>query len=282
MFGVALDMHLDDFKAVFRTPRPPLIGLLCQFLLLPALACGLTLLLRPQPSVALGIMLVAACPGGNFSNFLTHYGGGNTALSITMSSISTAASVLMTPLNISFWGSINPHTRPLLQQINIEPLGVLQVVALILLIPLALGMGLNMRAPKVATRLQKPFQIFSLIFLIVFIGIALSKNFDYFLQYIGIAAWIVFITNALALALGFWGARSLGLGLYDARAVSFEVGIQNAGFGLILVFNFFGGLGGMAIIAAWWGIWHLVSGLILALYWRRNPVSPNTMVHDVL
>ena len=143
-------------------------------------------------------------------------------------------------------------------------------------------MGLNVRFPQIATRLQKPFQIFSLVFLVVFIGIALRNNFEYFMKFIGVAAWIVLITNALALLLGYWGARALKLNAYDARAVSFEVGIQNAGFGLILVFNFFGGLGGMAIIAAWWGVWHLISGLILASFWRRtDPLAPELAVEAV-
>jgi len=274
MFGVALDMHPKDFQTVFRSPRAPLIGLCCQFLILPALACLLTLVLRPQPSIALGIMLVAACPGGNFSNFLTHFAGGNTALSVAMSSVSTAASIVMTPLNIALWGNLNPHTAPLLQSTSIAPFEVFQTVALILLLPLGLGMFVNLRLNWLAQKLQKPFQIFSVIFLLAFVGLALQNNFTYFLEYIGVAFWIVLITNGAALLLGYWSSRGLGLSQAEARAVSFETGIQNAGFGLILIFNFFGGLGGMAIIAAWWGIWHLISGLSLAFYWRTHKLLP--------
>jgi len=272
MFGVALDMHPDDFRRVLRSPRAPLIGLTCQFLLLPALAFVLILLLRPQPSIALGLLLVAACPGGSFSNFLTHFSRGNAALSVTMSSVSTAASILMTPFNLAFWGRLNPQTAPLLQSIAMNPPEIFQTVFLILILPLALGMGVNLRFPQWSQRLLRPFQIFSLVFLLVFIGLALRNNFNYFIQYIGIAAWIVAITNGLALAMGYWTARLLRLTLFDARAVSFEVGIQNAGFGLILVFNFFNGLGGMALIAAWWGVWHLITGLALALFWRARPL----------
>lgn len=273
MFGVALDMHPKDFKTVFDAPRAPMIGLCCQFLLLPAMACALTFFLQPQPSIALGIMLVAACPGGNFSNFLTHFSGGNTALSIAMSSVSTATSIVMTPLNIAFWGSLNPYTAPLLQSIAISPWEILETVALILLLPLALGMLINLRLTWLADKLQKPFQIFSLLFLVAFIGMALKSNLDYFVQYIGIAFWIVLLTNGLALGMGYGVARILKLQTTDARAVAFETGIQNSGFGLILIFNFFNGLGGMALIAAWWGIWHLISGLTLAIYWRRKPVQ---------
>lgn len=272
MFGVALDMHPDDFRRVLRSPRAPMIGLACQFLLLPALAFCLTLLFKPQPSIALGLILVAACPGGNFSNFLTHFGGGNVALSVTMSSISTAVSILMTPLNLSFWGQMNPSTAALLKSIAMDPADIFITVLQILILPLVVGMVVHVKLPKLAQQLKKPFQIFSLLFLVTFIGLALSKNLTYFIQFIGMAAWIVAITNALALAMGYFTARGLKLTPYDARAVSIEVGIQNAGFGLILVFNFFNGLGGMALICAWWGVWHLISGLALASFWRSRPL----------
>lgn len=274
MFGVALDIHWRDFKTVFRQPKAPLIGLLCQFVLLPAVACGLTLLLQGvfpiAPGIALGVILVAACPGGNFSNFLTHFSKGNTALSVTMSSISTFASIVMTPFNIALWGRLNPYTAPLLKQIAIDPWEVLSTVFCILLLPLASGMAFQQLWPGLSEKLKKPMQNLSIVFLAVVIGLALKNNFGYFLQYIGLAASIVFVVNAVALALGYGMARFSRLSQADAQAVSFEVGIQNAGFGLILIFNFFGGLGGMALITAWWGVWHLISGFALALWWRRQ------------
>jgi BASS family bile acid:Na+ symporter len=274
MFGVALDIHPNDFRSVMRSPRASLVGLGCQFLLLPAIAFGLCLLLKPRPSIALGLMLVAACPGGNFSNFLTHFARGNIALSVTMSSVSTAVSIVMTPLNLSFWGQLNPSTAALLKSITMDPKDIFITVLQILILPLAAGMFVHLRFPPLAARLKRPFQIFSLVFLVIFIGLALSKNMDYFIRYIGMAAWIVALTNGLGLAMGYFTARLLGLSAYDARAVSIEVGIQNAGFGLILVFNFFNGLGGMALIAAWWGVWHLISGLAIASFWRRQPLPP--------
>ncbi len=277
MFGVALDIHWRDFKAVFATPKAPLIGLCCQFVLLPAIACGLTLLLDlffpVAPGIALGVILVAACPGGNFSNFLTHFSGGNTALSVTMSSISTLASIVMTPFNIGFWGQLNPHTAPLLKSISIDPWQVLTTVFSILILPLAAGMAFQHYRPGLSQKLKKPLQSLSLIFLGVVIVLALKNNFGYFLQYIGLAAGVVFIVNAVALTLGYSMSRLTRLSQADAQAVSFEVGIQNAGFGLILIFNFFDGLGGMALITAWWGVWHLISGLALALWWRRRQTT---------
>lgn len=275
MFGVALDIHISDFKAVFKSPKPPLIGLACQFFLLPALVFGLTMLLHPLPSVALGLILIAACPGGNFSNFLTHFSGGNAALSVSMSSISTFLSIVMTPFNIAFWGRLNPHTAVLLRSIEINPLDVFKTVMLILILPLALGMAFGHRFPERAQKLEKTFKPLSVGFLILFIVLALVKNYEYFLKFVGIAVVIVFLANGLALLAGYFAARLSGLSEADSRAVSFEVGIQNSGFGLILVFNFFNGLGGMAIIAAWWGVWHIISGLLLATFWSRKDLSSN-------
>lgn len=273
MFGVALDIRFEDFKDVLKNPRPPLIGLSCQFFLLPALVFALTMVLKPLPSVALGLILIAACPGGNFSNFLTHFSGGNAALSVSMSSISTILSIVMTPFNIAFWGGLNPHTADLLRTIQISPLDVLKTVMMILIIPLVLGMGFGHRFPALSQKLEKGFKYLSVAFLIIFIVIALVKNYEYFIQFVGIAVVIVFLANSLALIGGYFMARLTGLSESNARAVSFEVGIQNSGFGLILVFNFFNGLGGMAIIAAWWGVWHIVSGLALATFWSRRPVT---------
>jgi BASS family bile acid:Na+ symporter len=115
MFGVALDLKVSDFKAVLVMPKPVLIGLAGQFLLLPAFTFLLVLAIKPAPSIALGMMLVAACPGGNISNFLTHYARGNTALSITMTAMSTAVAIVMTPLNLSLWGGLNPETAKILK-----------------------------------------------------------------------------------------------------------------------------------------------------------------------
>ena len=273
MFGVALDLRVADFRRVARAPLAPVVGLVCQFLLMPALAPGLLMLIRPAPSIALGIILVAACPGGNVSNFFTSLGKGNAALSISMSAISTMASVVMTPFNFLFWGSVNPHTRELLQSISLSPADIFTTVLTILILPTVLGMAARHWQPGWAARLLRPMRIFSILVLFAFVIGALQANFGHFVEYIGVAFWVVLLVNATALTLGYWMARAVRLGAYDARAVCFETGIQNSGFGLILCFNFFGGLGGMAIIAAWWGVWHLVTGLSLASWWSRRPTG---------
>jgi BASS family bile acid:Na+ symporter len=272
MFGVALDLKLDDFKRVIVSPKAPGIGLIAQFVLLPALTFLLTLLLRPQPSIALGMILVASCPGGNLSNIVTYLAKGNCAVSISMTAVSTAAAIFMTPLNLSLWGSLNPHTAVILKAVSLSPMDVFTTIFYILGIPLIAGLTLSRYFPSLADKVRKPFKIFSLIFFIVIVIGALAANWAIFIQVVGIVMLIVLLHNALALNLGYWSGRVAGLPERDCRAVCIEVGIQNSALGLVLVFNFFGGLGGMAILVAWWGIWHIIAGLITAFIFTRRPL----------
>jgi bile acid:Na+ symporter, BASS family len=274
MFGVALDMKPADFKGITAAPRAVLIGMAAQFLLLPATAWALTMVLRPQPSIALGLILVACCPGGNISNFLTHFARGNTALSVTMTAFSTVAALFFTPFNTALWGSLNPATAAILREIAIDPVEMFVAVAILLVVPALLGMGVAHRYPDFAARARRPFRILSLGVFALFVLLALGANWDYFLKYTSRVVLAVFLLNALGLALGYAAAAAARLPQADRRAVSIEVGIQNSGLGLILIFNFFGGLGGMAITAAWWGIWHILAGLSLASWWRRRPPAP--------
>lgn len=274
MFGVALDLRIADFKAVLGARRPVLIGLIGQFLLMPALTFLLVLALRPAPSIALGMMLVAACPGGNISNFLTHYARGNTALSISMTAVSTIVAIVMTPLNLSFWASLHPQTSAILRAVALDPVQMLFTVLVLLGVPMVVGMLTAHHLPRFAERVRRPIRIFSLVVFVGFVVGALAANWRYFLAYVGFVVIAVFLHNALALATGYGAARVAGLPERDRRAVSIEVGIQNSALGLILVFNFFDGLGGMAIVTAWWGVWHLVSGLSVATWWSRHEPQP--------
>lgn len=272
MFGVALDMRPADFRRALATPKAGLIGLGAQFFLLPALTYVLVLVIDPWPSMALGMILIASCPGGNVSNFMTHFARGSTALSVTMSAVSTCAAIVMTPLNLTFWGTLYPPTRAVLRQVALDPKDLFVTVAVILGVPIAAGMWIAARFPNVAAKIRRPMKVFSLLFFAVFVLAALAANFDYFLRYVTHVAGLVFVHNAVALGSGYTAARLAGLVEGDRRAVAIEVGIQNSGLGLVLVFNFFGGLGGMAIVAAWWGIWHIVAGLTVATFWSRRPI----------
>jgi BASS family bile acid:Na+ symporter len=278
MLGVALELKLEDFKRIFLAPKAPAIGLAAQFILLPAFTFLLTLILRPPPSIALGMILVAACPGGNLSNIFTYLARGNCAVSVSMTAVSTAAAIFMTPLNLTIWGSLNPHTVQILRKVSLSPVDVFFNIFIILGIPLIVGLSLAHYFPSLVQKVRKAFKIFSLIFFLAIVAAALIANWQYFINYVGLVFFGVLIHNALALNLGYWSGRLLNLNEQDTRAVSIEVGIQNSGLGLVLVFTFFQGLGGMAIITAWWGIWHIIAGLTAAFIFSRMPLSDDLRV----
>ena len=273
MLGMALDLDVDDFRRLVHKPKPPLIGLGAQFVLLPAVTFVLTLIIRPEPSIALGMILVASCPGGNLSNVMTYLAGGNAPLSVGMTAVSTAAAIVMTPLNLSIWGSLNSDTEPILRSVSLSPLDLFMTIFVILGIPLIVGMLIAHRYPGLAERVRRPFKVFSVVVFIGFVLVALGNNWEYFVDYVGLVVLAVFIHNALALGLGNGAARLAGLDKRDQRAVTIEVGLQNSALALILVFDFFDGLGGMAVIAAWWGIWHIIAGLGIAGVWSRRPLQ---------
>ena len=277
MLGVALELKIDDFKRIVSSPKAPAIGLVAQFVLLPAFTFLLVLLIKPHPSIALGMMLVAACPGGNLSNIITYLANGNSAVSISMTAVSTIAAIIMTPFNISFWGSLNPETASILKQVSLNPVDVFITVFLILGIPLIVGMSIGHYLPNIAKKVKKPFKIFSLVFFIIIVCGALAANWQYFLKYVGIVMLAVLIHNALALNIGYWSGRLFKLDEKDCRAVCIEVGIQNSALGLVLVFGFFGGLGGMAILVAWWGIWHIIAGLVTAVIFNLKKLPENEL-----
>jgi BASS family bile acid:Na+ symporter len=274
MFGVSLDLRPADFARIFRAPKAPVIGLLAQFFALPAATFALTMIFQPPPSVALGMMLVAACPGGNLSNFLTYFAQGNAALSIAMSAVSTAAAIVMTPLNLTFWGMRNPATAPIMREVSLDPIQMLGTIVMILGIPLVLGMLFARYFPRASDRLHKPFKYFSIIFFLAFVALIFSQNWRVFLPYLGIILSVVIGHNLTALGIGYGFSRLGGLNAPDRRAVTIEVGIQNSALGLTLVFTFFDGMGGMAMVAGMWGIWHIISGLTLATIWSR--IDPGT------
>ena len=267
MFGIALDTSLQDFRAVLKAPRAIIIALLAQIILLPAVTFGLTLLLQVGPSIALGMILVACCPPGNVSQVLTYRARGNVALSVSMTAVTNVIYIFVLPLNLALWGGLHPTARGILEQVSLNPLQMLLEIVLVIGVPFALGLLIKQRWSTFAGRVQPVVKWVSLLALLAFIAFALIGNFAFFIAFIGVVLLAVFLHDAVALLLGFASARLGGLSLYDSKAVTFEVGIRNAGLGLGLVFAFFNGLGGMAVVAGWWGIWDIIAGLALASFW---------------
>ena len=271
MFGVALDVRVSELRTLKNAPVAVAVGLLAQFLMLPALTFGLTQVLDPAPSIALGMILVGASPGGNMSNFITHVARGNTLLSVGMTGVSTILAVVLTPLNFAFWGSLDEDTDALMREVSLNPVELVGTVALLLGVPVALGMWVRAKKPALADKLHKPMRIASLVFFGLFLLVAFASNLQNFVDYIGFVALAVLLHNGIALASGYGAAAALRLPERDRRAISIEVGIQNSALSLALIFSFFDGLGGMALVAAWWGIWHIIAGFTLAGFWSRRP-----------
>lgn len=280
MFGVALGIKLSHFRMLILRPKPVILGVVSQFILLPALTFLLVILIRPTPSVAMGMILVAACPGGNISNFISSIAKGNVALSVTLTAISTVAAIFMTPLNFAFWGRMYSEASSLVIPISIDPVEMLKTVVILLGIPVVLGIGFANRFPLLTQKIMKPIRTISIVLFLGFVVAAFSSNFGYFLKYIHLIILIVLAHNALALITGF-SVGSLGkVPRRDRRTISIETGIQNSGIALVLIFNpkLFDGLGGMAFIAAWWGIWHIISGMLMAYFWSKRELPETEII----
>ena len=270
MFGVALGLSLEDFKRLMKMPKLVLAGFLSQFLVLPLATFIFVLIVRPIPSVALGLFMIAACPGGNISNFISSLAKANVALSITLTAISSTIAAFLVPLNFTFWASLYPETETLLKTVNVPFLDLLGTIIMILGVPLVFGLIFSNRLPDLTSKLLKPIQRLSLVIFAMFIIFALLKNGEHFVDHIAVIFTIVFAHNTMALATGYGLGQLFGFSTPDKRALSIETGIQNAGLGLVIIFNFFSDLGGMAVIAAWWGIWDMIAGLLLGYYWSKR------------
>lgn len=284
MFGVALGIRPSMFKEVFSKPKSITVGLLLQWIGLPAITFLLAVILSPwiTPMVALGMLLVSSCPGGNISNFMSSFSKGNTELSVSMTAVSTCTATFITPINFAFWGKMYVNLLVKKGSMDIPELTIafwpmFWQVCLLLGIPIILGMLFTKYCPKWTERLKKPMQTTSLVFFMAMIVISFSQNFTIFINHIWYVFFIVMIHNFLALMLGYWGSRAAKLPERDRRSLTIEVGIQNSGLGLVLLFNpnIFPqeGIGGMLFITAWWGIWHIVSGLTVSSLFRRKPLQ---------
>ncbi len=277
MFGIALDLRIRDFRGIIREPQSLVTGLISQFALLPAVTYALIKIINPSPAVALGMILVAACPGGIVGNFFSALSRGNVALSISMTALATMAAIVLTPLNFALWGTLYVRTSPLLRPLEIDPLQLFFTVFTLMGIPILLGLLFTRYFPQQAKKIMKPFRMFSFLAFATFVVMAFANNFDHFLNYVPPIFVIVLLHNGLALLTGWTFARLMKRPERDVRSIAIETGIQNSSLGLILIFNpkIFPpdlDLGGMAFIAAWWGIWHIVSGLALAGWWSKRPL----------
>lgn len=270
MFSVAIDIHPKDFRKVAAFPRSVMVGLLAQYILFPLLTLAMIFAFRPPVSVALGMVLVSCCPSGNITNFLVHYAKANIALSVTLNAIIILAATAITPGGFSFWGQFVPDSAALRQSFSLPFWDMATIITLLILIPLLAGMTLHMMYPNWVARARKKIQNIALLLFFAILILALANNFDNIKQYLRQVFLLVAVHNLLGLAIGYFAGKIARLPESDNRTLAFETGVHNTALGLILIFNFFNGLGGMALLAAWWGIWDLVTGFALARFWKNS------------
>ncbi|MCS6929137.1 MAG: bile acid:sodium symporter [Saprospiraceae bacterium] len=279
MFSVALDMRLADFWRVFRFPRAIGIGLLAQYLLFPLMTLGLIAIFQPPASMAMGMILVGMCPSGNMTNFLVHLARGNTALSVTFNSIVILLASIATPLGFLLWTSALPEATTLRRNFDLSFLDMGTIIVQLILLPLLVGMTLAHHCPQLVVRIRTWVQRISFVLFFGVILAALWNNRDHVAAYVGYAFILVLLHNGLGLGIGYGIGHAARLPEADSRALAFETGIHNTALGLLLIFRFFNGLGGMALIAAWWGIWDLVTGFALAWWWRQRSISTASVLN---
>ncbi|PWE16373.1 bile acid transporter [Marinicauda salina] len=263
MFAVALALRLEQFAFLRRDPARFLGAAAAQILGLPLLTLALVYALGPAPSIALGMIVVACCPGGNVSNFLTHLGRGETALSVSLTATSSLLAALLTPVSIVVWASLYPPAAALVAAVEVDPWTFVLQTTVLLAVPLAAGMAVAHLVPRFAARIRPGFMAVAFAILILLVVSGLARNPQILLAAGLVLTGIAALHNALAFGLGHLSARALGFDAAGRRALTFEVGVQNAGLALVILLAAFDGIGGAVAMAGIWSVWHLIAGLAL-------------------
>ena len=259
MFGMGLTLQLSDFSYVFQMPRLIFLGIVLQYTIMPLTAVALSSIMKLDPVLTAGMILVGTCPGGTASNVICYLARGNVALSITLTAISTLLAVILTPALTAELVS---------KSIHVPALDMLLSIFYMVIVPVSAGVLLN----HVAGRILKPVSVFfplvSVIAIVFIIAIIVSLNADNF-QQIGPAVLIaVMLHNGAGLLLGYYSSRLLGYSPTECRTLAIEVGMQNSGLAVALAIKYFTATA--ALPGAIFSIWHNLSGSILAGFWSRR------------
>ncbi|MEM9706197.1 MAG: bile acid:sodium symporter [Pseudomonadota bacterium] len=273
MLSVALGLRVQDFKRVASRPLVYGAGVASQVIGLPLLTVALLFLLDPPASVALGMIVVAACPGGNVSNLMTHAARGDAALSVSLTATSSAFAAMFTPTSILLWSRTYPPTADLLRSIDFDPVAFLAQTTALLALPLAIGMTLATKKPTVAGQLRPIAGWAGALALLAIVVIGVIQFAPQLISTPGAMAAIsgpVLIHNAAAFTLGYGVARLIRADKSVRRTFTFEIGLQNSGLALVILVAQLNGLGGAAAVAAAWGVWHLISGGVMIVAFRLS------------
>ncbi|WP_262695772.1 bile acid:sodium symporter family protein [Kordiimonas aquimaris] len=278
MFAVATGLKPGDFKFVRENPLSVMVGFFAQIIALPLATLALVKTLSISPALALGMIIVSCCPGGSMSNLITKIAGGDTAYSVSLTMLSSIFSAAFLPFSILFWVGMHAPSDTLIEQVNIDRAGFIVRTCLILVIPLIIGLSLASKKPNLATKLHRRSMPASLAILIILIISGLITNYGVLIAYGAVMVPLVILHNSAAFLVGALFGYTFIKDRKKSRALVFEVGIQNAGLGLIIVLAELGGYGEAVILVGMWGIWHLIGGFILAntfrfIDWRKKQLS---------
>lgn len=229
MLGMGLSITLNDFKRIFIYPKAVAIGLVNQIILLPLIAFGLVLLFGLKTELAVGLMILAACPGGATSNLISHLAKGDTALSITLTAFSSLITVITIPFIVNF-AILQFIPGGEAQQLNV--FGTILSVLIITVVPVSIGMFIHSRAPRFSERMERPVKILSAVFLAIIILAAVLKERENMLTFFRQAGPVALTLNILTLALGFYASQLFRLSPKQSGTISIESGIQNGTLGI--------------------------------------------------
>ena len=226
MFGVALDIKVEHFSDLLKKPKSAIVGFVSQTFLLPAFTFILVILINPSPTIALGMIMVAACPGGNISNFISSMAKGNVALAVSLTAISTLAAIFFTPFNFAFWGGqyihfYNAHSAAgLVRPLEIDMFQMFQTVFILLGIPVVTGLLVQNKFPKFTAKIKKPINKGSLVFFIVMVVTMLAANFAHFMAYIHLVFFFVLLQNGIAMLTGYTFSSIFKCSQKDRRTIA--------------------------------------------------------------
>ncbi|MCI5763906.1 bile acid:sodium symporter family protein [Actinobacillus porcinus] len=253
MFGMGITLTFNDFGEVFKHPKSVIIGVVGQFVIMPAIAFALAKCFNLPADLAIGVILVGSCPGGTSSNVMTYLAKGNTALSVACTTISTLLAPLLTPVIFYLLAS---------QWLEIDAAGMFISVLKMVLFPIFLGLMVRALFKKQISEISQTMPLLSVISIVLILAAVVAVSKDKIVESGLLIFGVVVLHNCLGYLVGFFAAKLLGLNIADSKAVSIEVGMQNSGLGAALATAHFNPIA--AVPSAVFSFWHNVSGPILA------------------
>lgn len=264
MFGMGLTLTLSDFKAVFQVPKSVLIGVLAQYIAMPLLAYGLAVVFQLPPEIAVGVILVGCCPGGTASNVMAFLAKGNTALSVTITAVSTLLAPILTPALTLLFAS---------KWLPVSAGDMFMSIAKIVLLPIVLGIIIRLLFQRQVEKSVAALPLVSVIGIVAVAAAVVAVNTENIIKEGLMVFAVVVLHNVLGLVIGYLVAKLLKLDFSDQKAVSIEVGMQNSGLASSLALNHFAPIAGVP--GAIFSVWHNISGPLLATWWGKKARDEN-------